>query len=389
MAGPIRIGVVADVKELGPSLSSAERSMEAAAKTAERAAGRIDSSFESTAGHADNVASKGAQAAGALGGLGGLAELAGGKVGALGSAMAVAGVATQGLADAGDLLNVVTESTIAKSVIAKAAWLGDIAVKGASTVATGVLTAATTGLGIAMAVATSPITLIALGLAGVVAAVILTIKHFDTIKATAEKTFGAIGNAAEVPFDWIKDHWPLVLTILTGPIGLAASQIIKHWDDIWDGIKSLPGRIRGLGGDMLGAGTHLADKLVDGITSIGGQGEDIAKGIVNKVIDLLNDVLPHSINIDKGPVHLHVPLFPNIDPLATGGITTGPTLALIGDNPGGREAVIPLDKYELGGGNTYHINVTVPVGASPEEVGRTLVGYIDAYEGKGGRRRAS
>ena len=35
---------------------------------------------------------------------------------------------------------------------------------------------------------------------------------------------------------------------------------------------------------------------------------------------------------------------PDIPRLAQGGITTGPTLAVIGDNPGGREAVIPLDK---------------------------------------------
>lgn len=33
--------------------------------------------------------------------------------------------------------------------------------------------------------------------------------------------------------------------------------------------------------------------------------------------------------------------------LAGGGITTGPILSLIGDNPGGREAVVPLDRYHL------------------------------------------
>ena len=37
-------------------------------------------------------------------------------------------------------------------------------------------------------------------------------------------------------------------------------------------------------------------------------------------------------------------LFNGIPALKDGGITLGPTLALIGDNPGGREAVIPLDR---------------------------------------------
>lgn len=37
-------------------------------------------------------------------------------------------------------------------------------------------------------------------------------------------------------------------------------------------------------------------------------------------------------------------LFRDIPALATGGITTGPMLSLIGDNPGGREVVMPLDR---------------------------------------------
>lgn len=35
-----------------------------------------------------------------------------------------------------------------------------------------------------------------------------------------------------------------------------------------------------------------------------------------------------------------------IPALAQGGITTGPTLALVGDNPGGREAIVPLDRLD-------------------------------------------
>lgn len=64
--------------------------------------------------------------------------------------------------------------------------------------------------------------------------------------------------------------------------------------------------------------------------------------------------------------------------LAEGGITTGPTLALIGDNPGGREAVIPLDR--MGGlGNNYTISVTAGVG-NPVEIGREIVTAIRKYE---------
>jgi flagellar motility protein MotE (MotC chaperone) len=60
--------------------------------------------------------------------------------------------------------------------------------------------------------------------------------------------------------------------------------------------------------------------------------------------------------------------------LAEGGITTGPTLALIGDNPGGREAVIPLNKLDqFGGGSNVTINVS---GGDPQAVVDALRRYM-------------
>lgn len=64
--------------------------------------------------------------------------------------------------------------------------------------------------------------------------------------------------------------------------------------------------------------------------------------------------------------------------LAEGGITTGPTMALIGDNPGGREAVIPLNRFG-GLGNNYTIEVNAGVG-NPVEIGREIVTAIKKYE---------
>jgi hypothetical protein len=68
----------------------------------------------------------------------------------------------------------------------------------------------------------------------------------------------------------------------------------------------------------------------------------------------------------------------SIPALAEGGITTGPTMALIGDNPGGREAVIPLDKFG-GLSNNYTISVNAGVG-NPVEIGREIVTAIRKYE---------
>jgi hypothetical protein len=75
---------------------------------------------------------------------------------------------------------------------------------------------------------------------------------------------------------------------------------------------------------------------------------------------------------------------PQIPYLAKGGITTGPTLAMIGDNPGGREAVVPLPSGGLGG-DTYNINVTGAI--DPVGTGRAIVQAIKAYKLNSGGRQ--
>ena len=41
-----------------------------------------------------------------------------------------------------------------------------------------------------------------------------------------------------------------------------------------------------------------------------------------------------------------LPNIPRLPRLAQGGITNGPTLAMVGDNVGGREVISPLDKLQ-------------------------------------------
>lgn len=39
-------------------------------------------------------------------------------------------------------------------------------------------------------------------------------------------------------FNWIKDHWKVILSVITGPIGAATIFIISHWNDIKNGVTA-------------------------------------------------------------------------------------------------------------------------------------------------------
>jgi hypothetical protein len=61
----------------------------------------------------------------------------------------------------------------------------------------------------------------------------------DAVWGGIKRAFEEVGKAFTATvdffvdgFNWIKDNWPLLLAILTGPIGLAVLAITKHWDKI-------------------------------------------------------------------------------------------------------------------------------------------------------------
>lgn len=69
------------------------------------------------------------------------------------------------------------------------------------------------------------------------------------------------------------------------------------------------------------------------------------KGVYNKAVGYLNVMIKKLNNIRIPGVGKVIDI-KTIPTLANGGITTGPTIAMIGDNPGGREVVSPLDKLQ-------------------------------------------
>jgi TP901 family phage tail tape measure protein len=98
---------------------------------------------------------------------------------------------------------------------------------------TGILTAATYAWGAAIAIATSPITLVVIGIAALVAGIVylaVKTKFFQTLWRVM---WGGIKAAVTGFVNWLKSNWQLVIwAILTGGIGLAVAEIVRHWDGV-------------------------------------------------------------------------------------------------------------------------------------------------------------
>lgn len=140
--------------------------------------------------------------------------------------------------------------------------------------------------------AMNPITLMVIGIAALVAGLVLAYNKFEGFRNVVDSVFKFIKTAVSGGFDFFRGYLDFVLGIYKG---------------IFNGVATIWNNTVG----------KLSFKVPSWVPGLGGKGFDV----------------------------------PNIPMLAEGGIVTSPTLAMIGER--GPEAVVPLDRYRGGGGDIY------------------------------------
>lgn len=274
-----------DFQATGRAAADMGDTVSAASKQAADSARRLDGVAES----ADNMATKSSVATGALGALSSGFELVG--LEAYAGGLQAAAMATDFMSGVGDALTLVMESSAVTWIKNTAASAANKVATVASTVATGAQTAAQWALNAAMAA--SPVLLIVAGVAALVAVVVLAYKKSETFRRIVTGAFDAIKAAASAAFNWVKSNWPLLLAIITGPIGLAVLAVVKNWDKIKagatavkDGIKTAFERARDLVRDAFDAMRTKAEAIGEFLLAP----FNAVKAVIESVVNLIKDI---------------------------------------------------------------------------------------------------
>jgi hypothetical protein len=275
----------------------------------------------------------------------------------------------------------------AQAVIATVRTIAMTVAQKAIAIATRLWAAMQALLNIAMRM--NPLALIITGIMLLVGLFVLAYQRSETFRTIVQAVMKGVSTAigwvvdiAKTVFNWIKSNWPLLLAILTGPIGLAVLAIIKNWDNIKAGVAAVKDWIVSVWNSVIGFFSGLPGR----ISEIGGRMWDGLKsafrGVINFLIDAWN-------SIDFG-IHVHIPswvpliggkgididdIVPDIPRLAAGGVVrhqTGGMLAVLGEG-GEDEVVIPLSKLNTVLGSS-RASTTVNIHPRPEqseyEIGR-------------------
>lgn len=201
-------------------------------------------------------------------------------------------------------------SSAKQAIIAGAAWIKQSVLTAASWVKTFALY----GLGVAKAALQTGIAavkmaaswLLALGpigliIAAVAGAAALIIANWNSVSTFVVGVWHGIQNAVQVAIEWIKANWPLILAILTGPIGLAVLAIVKNWDTIknafssaWNFIKSIWGGVgewfKGIWNGIKGAFSSVSSWFRDTFNAGWNNIKNVFSGIGGWFKDRFNDI---------------------------------------------------------------------------------------------------
>lgn len=375
-AKPVKVAFIADTADLQSGLGKAQAAMDSAAATASTAGQKIESSFNNAGAAADGVASTSAQVAGGLGDLGGALEATGFISEGTAQSMNVASAAIMGVTGVSDLANAAFEKLKLGTLASKAATI-------AHTVATNAATVAQKALNLALRA--NPIGLVVTAIALLVGALVVAYNKNEAFRELVDKVWGKVKD--------VVDTAKTTVVNFASTAGEKIGTVGATFGTLRDKATSAIGSYSGDGGGVLG-------KLYDIVSTVGGMGATITskaagmwdgigtafKGVINNMIGWWNN-LSFSVDIpDKIPGL--PPSFtistPNIPYLATGGIVTRPTLAVVGE--AGPEAVIPLSKMGGFGGGTLVVKVDLGAEQMAQlERGRRVAADLRAYTSAGGK----
>lgn len=199
-----------------------------------------------------------------------------------------------------------------------------------------------------------PGTWIIAGIIALIAVIVLIIVYWDEIATATGEAWDWITTKLGDAWDWIttkvSETWDWITETIGDAWDWVVAKVVEGAIGILNGIaylNSIPGKVAGWFGEMVDWVAGLPRRIANAASGMWDSIVANFKGAINTLISLWNGLSftlggGSFMGVDIPQVTLSTPDIPY---LAEGGVTTGPTLAMIGE---GREneAVLPLSKLD-------------------------------------------
>lgn len=195
---------------------------------------KASSALEGASEQTDRLATKTGVMTGALGAVGGGLALIG--LEKYEKTLETAQIASDLVSGASDILTLALESQKIRWILTRAAALGGRTATLAAAGASRIAAAGQWALNAAMSA--NPIGLVVAALVILIGIFVVAYKHSETFRRIVQAAFHGVLAAASATWHWIQHNWPLLLAVITGPIGIAVYVVARHWNSIKHGASS-------------------------------------------------------------------------------------------------------------------------------------------------------
>ena len=251
-----------------------------------------------------------------------------------------------------------------------------IAMYAAEAVQAGIATAATWLLNAAIAVLTSPITLVVAAIAALIAIIVLCVKHWDEIKETVTNVCNKMKETVSNWVNNVGNFFSNLKTNIVNKVTEIKDGIKNKFQEAYNGIRNI---FSNIGNFFSGVWNNVKNTFSNLGTSIGNAIGGAVKSGINGVISLIERTINKAISLINGGIDLinkipgvYVGSVPSLSlpRLAKGGVLTEATTVLAGEYSGAKtnpEIVTPqnimrdtvedvLSNYS-GNGQPLHVTI--------------------------------
>jgi hypothetical protein len=217
----------------------------------------------------------------------------------------------------------------------------------------------------------NPIGLVVLAVVALITVVVILWNRFAGFRNVVTAVFRAVLDAIRAVWSWVASNWPLLLTILLGPIGLAVALIIRNF-----------GTVKAVASDVFGAIVAVIKVGVGWVQTLG--------RIIGAVFGGISSAVQSVLDVFTNLFDMVGKVIDKLKSVAGGLLSHLPGIGSIFGGSAGATGYSPLGRARGAGATTYTrggVIINVNGALDPQSVGRQIQRILNSTDARTGRLR--
>lgn len=136
-----------------------------------------------------------------------------------------------------------------------------------------------------VALAANPVGVVVIAIIALVGAIVLLVRNFDVVVNAVKVAWDAVRNAimtaVNAVIGFLQSYWPVILTVIMGPLGLVLALVIKNFDAIKSAVSSALNAVIGTVTSVWSAVTKAVSSAISAVVGVVSSGFSAVRNVIS------------------------------------------------------------------------------------------------------------